>query len=119
MGLEEIGTEDAARTCKARELLAEPSSRSDAEQELPRTPTAHSLSSAPSTGGLTSHGQWGALRISQKQRGWVGGLSHLPPLQETPQEAHPLHRRVIEKPRVRYSVNVQSLMDSDWVPRKV
>lgn len=118
MGLEEIGTEDAARTCKARDLLAEPSSRSDAEQELPRTLTAHSLSSAPSTGRLTSHGQWGALRISQKQQ-WGGVLSHLPTLQETPQEARPLHCRIIEKPQVRYSVNVQSLMDGDWVPRKV
>lgn len=28
-------------------------------------------------------------------------------------------RSIIEKPQVRYSVNVQSLMDGDWVPRKV
>lgn len=48
-----------------------------------------------------------------------GVLSHLPTLQETPQEARPLHCRIIEKPQVRYSVNVQSLMDGDWVPRKV
>lgn len=67
--------------------------------------------------GQTGLLEWGS--ISQKQQGRGEGLSHLPTLQETPQEARPLHCRVIEKPRVRYSVNVQSLMDGDWVPRKV
>lgn len=107
----ETGSRATARTHGARDLLAEPCSRSHTTQEPGRSLAAKSLS------GTQGHGERQDLRISRKQQG-LGEWGPVPSPRSPPREARPLHCEIIEK-LGRSPEQMSSLSDGVWGPQEV